>query len=226
MASSETPPSGVAQATGQADRPAGDTTRVFVSYSRKDSEFANWLRDGLAEHGVEVFRDIDDTLPGEEWWRRLQGLIGKADTIVFVLSPNSAASTVCRDEVAYAQRLNKRIFPAVIADVDWASAPDGLARIHSVFFNDAGARAAALRQLVAALATDIDWIREHTRLGELAGHWDAHKRRYADLLRGSALDAAEHWLIRRPKGAHAPTNLHQEYIGASRLAARQRARLR
>ena len=197
-------------------------TRVFVSYSRKDADFAIWLQRGLAERGIVVFRDIEDTLPGEEWWRRLQELIGRADTVVFVLSPNSVDFAVCRDEVAYAQTLNKRVFPAVIADIKWASVPDGLAKIHSVFFNEIAGREAALDQLVEALETDIEWIREHTRLGELAHHWDAHGRPAADLLRRRALDEAERWLTQRPNSARSPTNLHQEYIQASRAAARRR----
>ena len=206
-------------------RPGEGKARVFVSYSRKDSEFATWLRGALAEHGIEVFLDIEDTLPGEEWWRRLQELIGQTDTVIFVLSRNSLASSVCRDEVAHALKLNKRIFPAVIADIDWASAPDGLAKIHSVYFDDVAKRDAALGQLVGALETDIVWIREHTRLGELAHHWDTHGRRSADLLRRRALDDAELWLTQRPKTARSPTNLHQEYIQASRIAARKWMRL-
>jgi WD40 repeat protein len=209
-----------------APRPASDgRARVFISYSRKDVEFATWLRRGLDQRGVLVFRDIEDTLPGEEWWRRLQGLISQADTVIFVLSPNSVASSVCRDEVAYALKLSKRVFPAVIADVNWALAPEGLVKLHGLFFDDVTQRDAALGHLVEALETDIGWIREHTRLGEIALHWDAHQRPAGELLRGRALEHAEQWLTQRPKTARSPTNLHQEYILASRSAARQRGRL-
>ena len=37
--------------------------RVFISYSRKDAEFATWLGRGLDQRGIVVFRDIEDTLP-------------------------------------------------------------------------------------------------------------------------------------------------------------------
>jgi WD40 repeat protein len=203
----------------------GGKTRVFISYSRKDSNFATWLRSRLDAGGVEVFRDIEDTLAGEEWWRRLQGLISQADTIIFVLSPNSVASAVCRDEVAYALKLSKRVFPVVIADINWALAPDGLIKLHGLLFNEAEDREAVLKRLVEALETDIVWIREHTRLGELAQHWDRDERLPADLLWGRALEDAERWLTERPKTARSPTNLHQEYIRASRTAARRRLRV-
>jgi WD40 repeat protein len=204
----------------------GDSkTRVFISYSRKDQDFAIWLRQGLSSRGIEVFRDVEDTLAGEEWWRRLQTLIRQADTVIFILSPNSVASAVCRDEVAHALKLSKRIFPVVIADINWALAPEGLIKLHGLFFNDTAQLDAALGRLVEALETDIAWVREHTRLGELAQHWDVHQRLVADLLRGRALEDAERWLTERPKTARSPTNLQQEYIRTSRSAARRRQRV-
>jgi WD40 repeat protein len=211
----------------QAPTPSAPTdrnTRVFLSYSRKDSEFAKWLRHGLQEGQIDVFQDVEDTLPGEEWWRRLQGLITQSDTVIFVLSPHSVSSTVCRNEVAHALKLNKRVFPVVIEDINWATAPDGLIKLHGVFFNDVGQRDESLKRLIEALQTDIAWIREHTRLGELAQHWDTHGRPAGDLLRGRPLEEAEHWLTQRPKTARSPSNLQQQYIRASRTAARKWAR--
>ena len=44
---------------------------------------------------------------------RVQSLIAQADTIIFVLSPEAVASTVCAKEVAFAASLNKRFAPVV-----------------------------------------------------------------------------------------------------------------
>src|SRR5262245_38985679 len=193
--------------------------RAFISYSRADAAFAVSLCQELETRGIEVLRDVEDTLPGEEWWGRLQSLIASADAIVFVLSRRSVESKVCRDEVAYGEELKKRIFPAVIEDVDWASVPPGLAARHSVFFKDEAERAAALDQLTRALLTDIDWIREHTRLYERATGWQRQRRGRYELLSGRALQAAEQWLQSQPATAEAPTPLHLEYIKAARDAA-------
>lgn len=162
-------------------------------------------------------------MPGEEWWARLRELMGKADAIVFVLSTNSVASKVCKEEVDFGSGLNKRIFPVVIADVDWNAVPDGLAKVHSVFFKDESAHTAALEQLLAALLTDIDWVREHTRLGELAAR-HAKAGSADELLRGTELHAAEAWLARQPKTAPSPTREHYAFIKASRDAADRRRR--
>src|SRR5688572_3697762 len=196
--------------------------KAFISYSRSDEAFAITLAREIEACGIEVLRDLDETLPGEEWWRRLQSLIASADAIVFVLSRRSVESKVCRDEVAYGEELNKRIFPTVIEDVDWASVPPGLAARHSVFFKDEARRAASLNQLVDALITDIDWIREHTRLYERAALWQRQGCGHYELLSGRALEEAERWLQAQPAAAEPPTALHLEYIKAGRDAATRR----
>src|SRR5262245_33597482 len=203
-------------------RAAPSRARIFISYSRADEAFAISLSQEIEARGIEVMRDVDDTLPGEEWWHRLQSLIGAADAIVFVLSKRSVESKVCREEVAHGEELKKRIFPAVIEDVDWASVPSGLAARHSVFFRSEEQRAASVDQLVEALLTDIDWIREHTRLFERASTWQRHGRGRHELLSGRALEAAEQWLQAQPAAAEPPTPLHLEYIKAGRDAAARR----
>ena len=210
-------------ASVQPDEPK---TRVFLSYSRKDAAFAVWLRERLEKDGIEVYRDVDDTLPSEQWWARLQQLIGDADTILFVLSGHSAASTVCAQEVAHAQSLNKRIFPAVIAEVDWSDVPAGLAKVHGIHFRADGTQEAAVQQLISALLVDIGWVREHTRLLQRAQRWDGRGRARTELLSGRSLREAEAWLAAQPGSAEAPTNLHRAYIQAGRQRATQQQRNR
>src|SRR5580704_4906432 len=83
--------------------------KIFISYSRKDMAFADRLEAALNARGFEPLIDRQDPIalqdwskgiaPFEEWWKRIQALIGKADTIVFVLSPDSVASKVAFDEI-------------------------------------------------------------------------------------------------------------------------------
>lgn len=200
--------------------------RVFISYSRQDASTAVWLRRQLEAVGVEVFRDVDDTLPGEEWWQRLTSLISLADTIIFLLSAHSAASKVCADEVAHANRLHKRILPVVIEDVDWSAVPPGLAKIHGITLEAGPSGQEALEQVLVSLNRDIGWLREHTRLGERARLWRQRERDGAELLQGKALEEAEGWLSRQPASATSPTAEHQEFIAASAQAARHAAQER
>ncbi len=200
-------------------------TKVFISYSRQDRQFATKLFDALeATDGLEVFRDTEDILPTEEWRHRLQQLIGEADTIVFALSPDSASSKVCAWEIEQAENLNKRIAPIVIKDVDSNQIPQGLTKYNYIFFTENDDFENALCHLIQALNTDIDWIREHTRLGEFARRWDAQRKSGVQPLRGKELTEAEDWLARQPDNAPSPTLLHREYIAFSRRSATQRQR--
>jgi hypothetical protein len=57
--------------TGAADQ----KLRVFISYSRKDEDFAQELLAGLQLLGFEPYFDKHDIAAGEKWEARLGGLI-------------------------------------------------------------------------------------------------------------------------------------------------------
>ncbi|CAN0351183.1 unnamed protein product, partial [Phaeothamnion confervicola] len=197
---------------------AGVKANVFISYSRTDGDAAVWLRHELEARNVGAFRDLDELIASEEWWPRLTEMIAEADGVVLLLSPNSAGSKICGDEIAFAQSLGKRIFPALIESVEWLLVPEGLAKIHSVPLVDRSDR--QVEDLVEAILTDIPWVREHTRLLNRARQWKARKNDQSELLREGALLEAEQWLSAQPVASPAPTQLHQVFIKASRDAER------
>ena len=157
--------------------PPGNRAKVFVSYSRKDLAFAQMMVGALAERGFDAFLDKTDIAPGEPWKERLAGLIATADTVVFTVSPDSVASTICAWELEESARLGKRIIPVVARRIADADAPPALGRLNWVFLAEGDDKDAALATLDTALHTDLPWVREHTRLGELARHWDEQGRR-------------------------------------------------
>jgi hypothetical protein len=52
--------------------------------------------------------------------------------------------------------------------VSEAETPHGLKRLNYIFFSEGNSFARSLGELAKALRIDLDWIREHTRLAELA----------------------------------------------------------
>ncbi|WP_417516858.1 toll/interleukin-1 receptor domain-containing protein [Minwuia sp.] len=202
----------------------GDDAKVFLSYSRKDRDRAQRIADVLRERHFGVFKDTDDILPTEEWKGRLEQLIEEADTIVFLLSPHSAASEVCAWEVEYATSLNKRIAPIVIEEVEGKDIPPLLARLNFIFCTERDRFEDAVDSLVSALNVDIDWIREHTRLAALARRWDEAGRPARLLLRGQDIADAEQWRDTHPKDAPEVTPLQASFISESRRAAARRQR--
>ena len=207
------------------DDASASKLRVFISYSRKDLAFVERVAAAFQVRGFEPYLDKTDIAPGEPWQDRLAALIGAADSIVFVVSPDSTASTICRWEVEESLRLGKRILPMVCRTIDPAAAPPELARLNWTFAREEDGFDAAVAKVGEVLRTNLDWVREHTRLGELAQRWESGGRSNSAVLRGPDLDAAERWLASRPAETAGPTERQKAFIQASRSAATRRQRI-
>ena len=201
-------------------------TRVFISYSRKDMAFADKLEAALRARGFEVLIDRQEIYAFENWWTRIEALIGGADTVVFVISPEAVKSDVAPKEVAYAASLNKRFAPIVYRQVENSAVPEALRRLNFIFFDDPSQFEASADKLAEALQTDIVWIRDHTKFGEAARGWTAAGRPNGLLLRTPTLEMAEYWIASRPRGAPEPSDDIRKFVAASRQSARSEKRLR
>jgi hypothetical protein len=216
---------------GDEQRP-GDKPNVFISYSRDDLSFADQLDAILSVAGFATSIDRHGILGGEDWKRRLGSLIRDADTVVFVLTPASASSDICRWEVEEAVRLGKRIMPVVPRALDGAAPPPRLAELNYIYFYpdpkkpDSGFRS-GLIELDKALKTDFEWLREHTRYLQRATEWEAGDKPPNRLLSGADIALAKAWAMRRPKEAPELTALHRHFISASeQWEARQQSEVR
>jgi hypothetical protein len=199
-------------------------TRFFVSYSRKDEPTVLKLVAALeAASDLEALRDKKDILPGEEWRGRLEGLVVAADVVLVCLSPDSIASPEVKNEIETANRLSKRILPVVLRRLE-AAAPAAVASLNYFFLTDDKSWDAEIASLRTAIHTNIGWLREHTRIGELSQKWQTDGKRADTLLRGGALDEAERWASNQPDFAPAPSPLQRDFIATSRRAATGRQR--
>ena len=193
---------------------------VFISYSRADLAFADQLDAALRLAGFETTIDRHGILPGEDWQKRLGGLIRDADTVIFVLSPSSARSKVCAWEAAEAVRLGKRILPVLCRPLKSATPPPQLAELNYIFFyaelkSPGSGWGTGLVMLASALNTDIEWLREHTRYLQRATEWEAGEKRANRLLSGPDIATAKAWAARRPENAPEPTALQLSFIEES-----------
>src|ERR1700741_2145838 len=102
--------------------------KIFISYSRKDMAFVDRLEPALKARGFEPLIDRAEIYAFEDWWKRIEALLGRADTVVFVVSPDAIASEVCAKEVAHAAALNKRFAPIVCRRADDNATPQALGR--------------------------------------------------------------------------------------------------
>jgi hypothetical protein len=197
--------------------------RAFISYSRKDIDFANKIDAALRTRGIETFIDRSAIGDLEDCRRRIADVIAQSDTVVFILSPDAVSSRECKREVDFASSLNKRFAPILFRPIDDDNAvPEQLARINRIDFVDAPFEETVDR-LAAALDTDITWIRRHTEFGHLARRWDEAGRPGTGglVLRPPLLHEAEAWLVARPNKAPLPTETTRDFIQASRVAYNQ-----
>jgi formylglycine-generating enzyme required for sulfatase activity len=211
---------------GTIHRESERKSRIFISYSRNDMAFVDRLESALRGYGFEPLIDRAEIYAFEDWWKRIENLIGRADTIVFVVSPDAVASEVTRKEIVYASSLNKRFAPIVYRRVEDAAVPEPLRRLNFIFFDDPDRFEANINRLADALHTDIHWIRQQTEFGEVARRWSVAGRPgpHGLLLRSPVLEQAEHWIGSRPASAPVPGEEVLAFIAQSRRAANRRRR--
>lgn len=211
---------------------AAQSPRVFLSYSRRDATFIARLSEALSARGYLADFDNSTHDPGnveagisaeDEWWTRLQQMITLADVFVFVVSPDSAGSRVCDEEIAHARNMGKRIVPVLCRPIDFAKAPPRLAALNvKISFADEARFDASVSELVDAIERDVLWLREATRLAVSAADWHQSARPEHALLHGGEISAAEAWSARRPASAPEVSELVLAYIEASRAGETRR----
>jgi len=200
---------------------------VFLSYSRLDREFALRLHAALVARGKDVWVDEEDIPPTARWREELRAAIEAADSFIFLISPDAAASPECALELSRADELNKRVIPVHVRATDVSALPESLASRQFVpqrgVFADDFDR--SLDTLVAAIETDLEWVRAHTAWGAKAREWEVHDRDASFLLSGSELEEAEAWIARRSGEEPSPTELQATYLLLSRQRATRRLRV-
>jgi hypothetical protein len=89
-------------------------TRIFISYSRKDTDFARKLAGDLEKAGYDVWWDITDIQGGDTWVNSIPDAIETSQYMLVVLSPDSAASPWVQKEYTQALSLRKAIIPLML----------------------------------------------------------------------------------------------------------------
>ncbi len=208
---------------------AGPPPTIFISYSRRDQAFVRTLYDALIARGFKVWIDWEDIPYGADFPSEILDNIECNDTFLFVISPDSVASEWCGKELAHAEENKKRIMPVVRHDVDPAHVPSALGHLNWLFLREDDPFAPTVDKLVAAITTDLLWVKAHSWLLQRPGRWDRDGRNASMLMRGSELQEADIWLTqatvnqsKRP----APVRVQADYITASRHGQKIRQRLR
>src|SRR6266498_2347516 len=99
-------------------------SHIFISYSRKDIDFAQKIVTALAANDLDTWIDWKSIPKGEDWEQEIYRAIEEADAFLFLISVDSVISQMCNKEIAHAVKNNKRIIPIVIRDADINNFPN------------------------------------------------------------------------------------------------------
>ncbi len=123
--------------------------RVFISYSRKDTSFADRLDVSLKTRGFDTWVDRRKLEGGQDFQDAIQGAIERSQVVVVILSPDAVASRNVKLEYRYAlNTLGLVVIPVLYKPVE--KVPFDLNDIQWVDFQ--GSYDDALRNLVNTLA--------------------------------------------------------------------------
>ena len=196
----------------------------FISYAREDQDFVRKLHDALLNRGRNAWVDWD-IFPSTEWMSEVRSAIDAAPVVIFLISPDSIASSICRQELDHALAQNKRLVPVVCRNVDAGKVDESLRKLNWISVLDPDELDQKVGQLIEVMDADLDWIHAHARLLVRARDWEIKAQDRSLLLRGDDLKDSEQWLVkvggdRTPR----PTALQTQYVIASRRAQTTRQR--
>ena len=108
-------------------------SRLFISHSSRNDDWAIALRDWLVREGWsgpdDIFLDLDPErgiAAGQRWAHALEDAATRCEAVLFLVSEEWLASKWCADEYQLANKLNKKLFALLIDDVALDRLPGGL----------------------------------------------------------------------------------------------------
>ena len=109
---------------------------VFISYSRKDLDYAVRLERILTQNGLKVFRDSSRLEIGDHVDIVIPEAHHQSAAVVVLWSEHSASSAWVYDEAISAVYNGKRYYPLMVPGFDPARIPNRLAPLHAGQFQD------------------------------------------------------------------------------------------
>ncbi len=219
---------------------------VFISYSRRDSDFVRQLFGELMIAKRQAWVDWQGIDYSTRWWEEICSGIERADNFVFVLSPDSLNSIYCHREVAHARQQGKRIICLRCRPIDEADlvggwyvdaemrpveqmARENLEVLKSIQWIDYADKLkqdipATAKALVQTIDTDPECVQAHTQLLLQAQAWQSSGRSPGALLGGDVLTEAEQRLVSCAEQVRFVAE-QRDFVAASRAAQEAAAAL-
>ena len=86
-------------------------------------DFCKRLTDELQKRDLDFWVDWKGIPPTVDWMKEIAKGIEEADTFLFIISPDSITSKVCKDELGLAVKNGKRLIPVATYEIKWDDVP-------------------------------------------------------------------------------------------------------
>lgn len=96
---------------------------IFLSYSRKDTDIMQPVRDSLLRAGLSVWTDVDYEPGMDDWQRQCVDAIEAAQCCVVILTPYSNGSTFVEQQLDLVRKAGLHIFPVIGRGDEWSAIP-------------------------------------------------------------------------------------------------------
>jgi HEAT repeat protein len=111
-----------------------NSAQIFLSYRSADVDFALRLAADLKNAGINLWMDRMDIKPGDDWPQALEAGVNNCAAMIVLVSEEYVKSKYCLRELHRADRMNKKIFPVVLAEVPPHETPMELERAQHISF--------------------------------------------------------------------------------------------
>jgi len=91
-------------------------SKVFISYSNKDSILKDKIGNMLRQCAFKTYVDVEDVRPAQYLPRKIKDAIDKSDVLVAIITENSLQSSWVQNEIGYADG-RMPIVPLVVGEV-------------------------------------------------------------------------------------------------------------
>ena len=195
---------------------------VFISYSRKDKVFVRHLVAGLEANNVSVWVDWEGIPPSSDWMSEISRAVQGSDAFICVITPDWLTSKVCAQEYNLGLQYNKKLIPILHREPEKRTKmPEKLSATNWIYMRPKQDQfKVGVSKAVTAITTDLDWIKEQTRVLQRAVEWENKKRNSGFLLQGADLEEGERWMSEAAaKPGQQVLPMQADYIHASRKQA-------
>jgi WD40 repeat protein len=213
---------------------------VFISYGRAESKaFASKIHQKLKGLGLEVWFDQEDIPLGVDFQNQIDEGIKLSHNFVFIIAPHALKSPYCLKEIELAVRYKKRIIPILHVEPSsqeiWEMMHPAIGKINWIYarqkydpplpqdqYESIDDFENAFQNLLRVMDTHKDYVEMHTKVLAKAADWEHRQRSKRLLLSGKMRIQAQQWLetdFTTEQAPCAPTDLHAQYLAASRKAA-------